>query len=86
MACTEQILNLLIGLGATEILIQIKKHEFRHTESQCPCHLSAYQLGYESLGAMTGTPEFKHILEAVVGRQRTALPERGDVAHHLLMS
>ena len=86
----KQILNFLIAFGAAEVLVEVEHHEFGHLKTQRTRHLAAYQFGNQRLGAVTGTPEFHHILESVVGlgksRKRTSFAQWCHITCDLLSS
>ena len=63
----QKILDLLVGLGAPEIVAQIEHHQLRHPQTESAGHLAPYQLGNERLGAMACATVLHYISEAVVG-------------------
>ena len=85
----EEVLNLLVGFCAPELLPHIEEDEFGHAETCGTGHLAADKLGHESLGAVACTAELQHIPETVVSighsGERPAFAKRGNVTcDHLL--
>jgi hypothetical protein len=89
----QQIVDLLIRLGAGDGFRQRGQHDLRHRQSQRTADLAADQLGDQRLLPMAGAAELDDVLAPVIGlghgRQRAALAQwrgvagDGDAADHL---
>ena len=83
---TEQVLDLLVGFGASEFLANIDEDAFGHAQTYEASHLQANEFGYQGSGAMSGAAEFHNVSETVVGLgerwQRAALAQGRDIARN----
>ena len=79
----QQVADLVVRLGAGNLLRQRRQHDLRHRKAQGAPDLPHDELGDQRLLAVAGAAELDDVLAAVVGlhqcRQRAALPQRRDV-------
>lgn len=86
----QQVLNFFVALGSPEILVEIDKDKFRHTQSGGTCKLAANEFRYQNFCTMAAAAEFKHIFEPVISidesRQRATFTQREYIAYGLCRS
>lgn len=63
----QQVLYLLVALGAAETLVEVDKDEFGNAHTCGAGNLTAYEFGDKSLCTVASPTELKHIFKAVVG-------------------
>ena len=80
----DQVLDLGIGLGKAERRCHLHHHELGHRQPDRARQLARHHLGHERRLTLARRAELRHVQALVVGLhqpgQRTALPQRGDVA------
>ena len=82
-ARSDQVVDLLVGLGVAESRIDLDRDEVRNRQPDRPADLAGQPFRDERTGTLPGTPELDDVQAIVVTldetRQRAALPQRRHV-------